>query len=385
MKIFNSLDEFAAGAAGGNIATAGDTANAPPEPSGQSVPPTRLAIGIFDGVHLGHREVIAGAVNGSAIGTAGTAGVLTFNPHPSRLFTPETPVPLIFDDAENARRLAATGAAFLVRQPFTRDFAALDASAFLALLKRALPALASIHVGDNFRCGKRRAAGVPELRVAGAAHGIEVVAAAEVRALGERVSSTRIRQLLAAGDIADANTLLGAPYANTGSVVSGRALGRTIGFPTLNLRHEPEQLPRFGVYAVRVTVENSTTDAAPVVFAGIANYGLRPTVERDATAGNAAAGAAAGADAAAVRPLLEVHLLDTGTVATGTIPATGARLRVEWLRFIRPERKFPSLDALRAQIATDIAAAGGTAGVLPVACSMSALAQNFLASNMRPL
>jgi len=317
MKTFASLDELA-GATGALPA-----------------PVTRLAIGIFDGVHLGHREVIASAVNAAA---GAAAGILTFVPHPSRVFTPETPVPRIFDDAENARRLAAAGAGVLIRQPFTRDFAALDAPAFLALLKRALPALASIHVGDNFRCGKRRAAGVPELRAAGAALGLKVTAAAEVRALGGRVSSTRIRRLLAAGGIADANTLLGAPYASTGNVVSGRALGRTIGFPTLNLRHEPEQLPRFGVYAVRAAVEDA---GAPAVFAGIANYGLRPTVE----------------NAGAVRPLLEVHLLDAAGAA---VPAAGARLRVEWLRFIRPERKFPSLDALRAQIATDIAAARQT-------------------------
>ncbi|MDR3228467.1 MAG: bifunctional riboflavin kinase/FMN adenylyltransferase [Puniceicoccales bacterium] len=336
--------------------------------------PVRLAIGIFDGVHLGHREVIGGAVraahggggggggsggSGGGGGGGGVAVALTFAPHPSRVFRPDNPVPQIFDDAEKARRIAALGADCFVREPFTRQFAALDANDFLTILKNTMPGLAGIHVGDNFRFGRERGDDVESLREKAAAFGAEVVAVPEVSGDGARVSSTRIRALLAHGEMAAANALLGEPYAISGTVTTGRALGRTIGFPTLNVPWAPELLPKFGVYAVRVRRETDGSgnggggggsgggggggggggNGDALAFAGIANYGLRPTVE-----------------GGVVCPQLEVHLFAAAAAVLRAGFVTGVRLRVECLRFVRPEKKFPTLDALRAQIATDIAA-----------------------------
>ena len=158
--------------------------------------------------------------------------------------------------------------------------------------------------------------------------GLHVFSAPRVSLDGEPISSTRIRALLAAGEIEAANALLGRTYATEGPVVPGKRLGRTIGFPTLNLAWAPELRPRLGVYAVRVSGPKS-----PMPLPAVANYGLRPTVEN------------------ATEPRLEVHVL-------GTCPFTqGDLLKVEWLRFLRPELKFGGVAELTAQIARDRVAA----------------------------
>ncbi|MDR2845496.1 MAG: riboflavin biosynthesis protein RibF [Puniceicoccales bacterium] len=306
--------------------------------------PVHLAVGVFDGVHRGHQEVIGGAVRAAAA-DGGSAVVLTFSPHPSRLLRPENPVPQILDDAGKDRRVAMLGPDCIVHEPFTPELAALDAVGFLSVLFRAIPGLSAIHVGRNFRFGHDRAGDVNWLQARADARGFRVFGAANIAAGGAPVSSTRIRKLIAEGGIADANALLGYPYAASGAVVSGRALGRTIGVPTLNLPWAPELLPRFGVYAVRARVvggdgtDDNGTDGD--WFSGVANYGLRPTVE-DVSSG-------------AVRPQLETHLLAPAGAVGAAGFAAGVGLRVEWLHFLRPEKKFDGLDALRVQIAADIA------------------------------
>lgn len=296
--------------------------------------PLHLAIGMFDGVHLGHRAVIEAAVQ-SARRCGGTAAVLTFAPHPSTLFRPEQPTRMIMDLANKARVLHRLGVDALVVQPFNREFAQVAAMDFIPWLKQRAPRLAGVYVGENFRFGRGRQGDIALLVAEGRRHGVTVFSAPRVNFDGEPISSTRIRALLEAGDVAGANVLLGYSYFAEGPVVPGRRLGRTIGFPTLNVAWAPDLRPRFGVYVVRVAGAKSVT-ALP----GVANYGLRPTVEQQPH-----------------EPLLEAHLLVDCPFETGDM------VTVKWLRFLRPEQKFSGVDELRAQIAKDRDAAAADFGL----------------------
>ncbi len=289
--------------------------------------PLHLALGMFDGVHVGHQAVIGLAV-AAAKAAGGSAGVLTFWPHPSRLFRPEAATPMLQEATAKAERLRGLGVDTVVTQEFDAAFARIEAADFLPWLQRRFPGLAAVYVGENFRFGRGRAGDVAQLQAAGHAAGIPVVAAPRIQRDGEPVSSTRIRGLLAEGRMAEVNRLLGWTYAAEGNVQPGKRLGRTIGFPTLNLPWQPEAAPRLGVYAVRVSGA-AGAEGLPAV----ANYGLRPTVEQT------------------VVPRIEAHVL-------GVCPfGEGARLKVEWLHFLRPEMKFAGLPELRAQIARDVQAA----------------------------
>lgn len=289
--------------------------------------PLHLAIGMFDGVHLGHRAVVEAAVQ-SARATGGLSGVLTFWPHPSALFRPENPTRLMQKPAQKSRLLIALGVDVVVTQRFDATLASVTAEDFLPWLKRALPQLAAIYVGENFRFGQGREGDVALLVALGRGAGVRVFSAPRVSLDGEPISSTRIRAQLAAGDVEAANALLGYSYVAEGVVTGGKRLGRTIGFPTLNVPWTPDFRPRLGVYAVRVSGSKE-----PAGVPGVANYGLRPTVE-DAS-----------------EPRIEAHVL-------GPCPfGEGDAVRVEWLRFLRPEMKFANLEELRTQIARDRASA----------------------------
>jgi riboflavin kinase/FMN adenylyltransferase len=289
--------------------------------------PLHLAVGMFDGVHLGHRAVIEAAVQ-SARRSGGLSAVLTFWPHPSALFRPEQPTRLIQDAATRTRVLLTLGVDAVITQPFTPDLAQVAAGDFLPWLRQHLPQLAGVYVGENFRFGVGRRGDVSQLIASARGLGVSVFSAPRVSFDGEPISSTRVRTLIEAGEIATANALLGYTYFATGRVITGKRLGRTLGFPTLNLPWAPALRPRLGVYVVRIT---GTKSAAPVP--GVANYGLRPTVE-DST-----------------EPRLETHAL-------GACPFdAGDEITVEWRRFLRPEMKFAGLDELRAQIARDRAQA----------------------------
>ena len=290
--------------------------------------PLHLAIGVFDGVHLGHRAVIEPAVS-SARRSGGRSGVLTFHPHPSRLFRPDDPTLLIMDIGTKTRVLHEMGVDLVIRKGFDREFAAIPAEEFLRHLKDAIPALAAVHVGANFRFGRKRAGDVDTLLETGRELGISVFSVDRLHYNGAPISSTRIRNLLTEGDIVAANRLLGYHYRASGRIIGGRRLGRTIGFPTLNLPWAPECRPRHGVYRVRFRGASGEPWRD-----GVANYGVRPTVE--------------GGDEA---PLLEVHAF------SGPGLDEGDDMDVEWLDFIRPERKFDGMDALKAQIARDCEAA----------------------------
>ena len=288
----------------------------------EAAAPLHLAIGMFDGVHLGHQSVIEAAVH-SARRSTGQAGVLTFWPHPSALFRSGNPTRLIMPVEIKRTVLARLGVDTVIEQNFSAEFAAVEARDFVALLRRHLPQLTAIYVGENWRFGRGRLGDVPLLVEEASQAGLTVFSAPGLNYNGAPISSSRIRERLAAGDMAEVNAMLGYSYFTSGVVEQGRQLGRTIGFPTLNLRWEPELKPAYGVYAVKVLAPG----AKPVK--GVANYGIRPTVEL------------------AARPLLEVHLLES------PVPAYGDAITVHWLHFLRPENKFGSVEELRIQIEKD--------------------------------
>lgn len=290
--------------------------------------PLHLAIGVFDGVHLGHKAVIEPAIS-SARRSGAVSGVLTFDPHPSQLFRPEDPTRLIMPITTKTAMLNKIGVDCVIQKRFDRAFASIPAEAFLAHLKKSLPPLRSIYVGENFRFGKKRAGDVDTLVRSAEALDLSVFSAQRIKRNGEPISSTRIRKELRAGKIESVNDLLGYNYTSAGEIVPGARLGRTIGFPTLNLPWQPECRPRFGVYCVRFR-EQGTKDWQ----SGVANYGVKPTVAADEQS-----------------PALEIHALD------GTELDCGDQVEAEWLHFIRPEQKFASVDALKAQIAEDCATA----------------------------
>jgi riboflavin kinase/FMN adenylyltransferase len=289
--------------------------------------PLHVAIGVFDGVHLGHRAVIESAVQ-SARHSGGVSVVLTFDPHPSVLFRPENPTRMILDLPAKMAKVGLLGVDAVVVQQFTRDFAAISAEEFVPFIKRHLPRLAGIYVGENFRFGNGRKGDVAMLVAEGRRHGIMVFSAPRVNLDGEPISSTRIREQIQKGDMKAAAALLGYVYTADGTVVHGKHLGRKIGFPTLNLGWSPDLRPLYGVYAVRVSGARNYG-----WLPAVANYGLRPTVEQ------------------AVEPRLEIHLLVACPYGAGD------RISVEWVRFLRPEKKFGGIEELRAQIARDVAEA----------------------------
>lgn len=290
--------------------------------------PLHLAIGMFDGVHLGHQAVIEAAVH-SARRAGGVAAVLTFWPHPSALVAPERRTRMMMPPELKRVILARLGVPALVEQAFTPEFASVEAEDFIPRLKAALPSLSSVYVGENWRFGAGRKGDIRTLLLTAAPLGVGVFSAPRVHFNGEPISSSRIRQDLAAGDIGKVNALLGYAYFAQGRTAQGKQLGRTLGFPTLNLSWSPELAPAYGVYAVRVASAASVESGSPLWHPAVANYGLRPTV------------------GGATSPLLEAHLLKT-------CPFTyGDEIVVEWLRFVRPEKRFDGLQALKNQIEMD--------------------------------
>jgi riboflavin kinase/FMN adenylyltransferase len=292
-----------------------------------------LAIGAFDGVHLGHRAVLHSARE-AARADGGIVGVLTYDPHPSKVLRPESSVPLIFTRAQKDERLTEAGAQLIHHEKFDRNHAGIEAADFPKWLKQTFPQLKSLHVGSNFQYGRGRAGNGESLIAHGSSEALGVKLVAAVRLGDETVSSSRIRQCLIAGELDLANAMLLRPYEAEGTIIGGRRLGRTIGFPTVNIAWEPELKPAYGVYAVEVIFNG---EAMPAV----ANYGQRPTVE-----------------SGPVAPLLEAHVL------RGTAPTTGDSVRVRWVRRLRSEQKFADLADLQAQIAKDSTAAKQALGLL---------------------
>ena len=294
--------------------------------------PLHLAIGAFDGVHLGHRAVLHSARE-AARADGGLVGVLTYDPHPSKVLRPESAVPLIFTRAQKDERLTEAGAQMVHHEPFDRAHASIAAADFPRWLQQTFPHLKSLHVGANFQYGRGRAGHGETLIAQGTAEGLDVRLVAAVRLGDETVSSSRIRQCLVTGELDLANAMLHRPYEAEGVIIGGRRIGRTLGFPTVNVAWEPELQPAYGVYAVEVIFQG---EALPAV----ANYGQRPTVE-----------------SGPVTPLLEAHVL------RGAAPTAGDAVRVRWIRRLRAEQKFADLPSLQAQIARDSAQARQALGL----------------------
>jgi len=311
--------------------------------------PVVLAIGVFDGLHLGHRAVLERAQE-EARRIGGTAVPLSFDPHPARVLRPEN-APLMLTATEHKMRLLeAMGFSHTLLLPFNLTVAATSADDFIRSLAQTARPLAAICVGHQWSFGKGRQGNLESLAKLGAQMGFVEIGVPEILFEGEAVSSTRIRNAVTQGDFVQASRLLGRAYSVLGEVQRGRALGRTLGFPTANLGLFNEQLPPHGVYAVRAT---GAVGAAPLP--GVANLGTRPTVE-----------------SSSVQPTLEVHLLDYSGDLYGKI------LEVEFVAPLRGEQKFASLDLLRQQIHLDTLRAKEVLGLttsLPLAGSQNSVQQ----------
>jgi riboflavin kinase/FMN adenylyltransferase len=292
-------------------------------------PPSVVAQGTFDGIHLGHQAVIRTAVERArALGVRPVA--VTFDPNPLAVLRPAEAPPELLSLEERLDRIAELGPDVCLVIPFTTQFAEVEADAYVKDVLLGLLRAREIVVGFNHAFG-RGARGTPELlaRTAGAA-GVSVHVVPPLRVDGHAVSSTSIREALRRGDVRQAASFLGRPYALRGVVARGAARGRTLGFPTANLTAPPGLPLADGVYAARAEWDGRSAPA-------VVNVGVRPTVD------------------GATR-LVEAHLL-------GVSPDLyGRALTLAFLDRIRSERRFDSLDALRAQIAADVAAARGLLG-----------------------
>ena len=284
--------------------------------------PLHLAIGVFDGLHLGHQEVIRQARE-AAIALGGTAVVVTFDPHPIRVLRPAQAPNLLTSTRHKEVILARLGMLHLLEIPFTTEFATNSAEAFVDLLRERCQPLGSISVGCDWAFGKDRQGTLATLQSLGTLHRFQVHGTPRVCVDEEPISSTRIRHTVEAGDFAAAQKLLGREYSVLGTIVKGRQLGRKIGFPTANLASLAEQLPPVGVYAVKARYQDTFLPA-------VANLGYRPTVaegERER--------------------LLEVHLLDFDE------DIYDQELEVKFIQRLRSEMRLGSLDELKDQIARD--------------------------------
>ncbi len=307
--------------------------------------PVVLAAGVFDGFHLGHRAVIERAI-ADARAAGGTPVVVTFDPHPAAVLRPQSAPPLLTSTRHKLRLLADAGIADVLVLDFDAAFAAKPPEQFIAELAAACRPLREICVGEDWAFGKDRGGNISLLTTLGKKLGFDAIGLPPVMVEGKAVSSTAIRAAVEEGALEAAARLLGREFSMLGTVIEGRRLGRTLGFPTANVRLESEQLPPNGVYAVRANIlaaedtrranpENSKSACPPPAVAGydgIANVGVRPTVSGEGE-----------------QRLVEVHLFDF----SGDL--YGRDIEVFFERFVRPEQKFPSLDALRAQIACDVA------------------------------
>jgi len=288
--------------------------------------PNAVTIGNFDGVHLGHQAMLA-RLTARATAVGGLPTVLTFEPHPREIFTPQDAPTRLTSLREKMEILRGLGVAHVHVCRFTREFASLSAEAFIQrILVEGLKAR-YVLVGDDFRFGAKRAGDFALLTQRGAEFGFEADSLPTVEAAGQRASSTAVREALAGGDMAMAAQLLGRPYSISGRVVGGDQLGRKIGYPTANIQLKHNRPPLGGIFAVRVQGLDRPD------WPGVASLGTRPTVHANG------------------KPTLEVHLFDFQQAIYRR------HLRVEFLHKLRDEAKFDGLEALIAQIDRDAAQA----------------------------
>ncbi len=284
--------------------------------------PVYWALGMCDGVHVGHAAVIAAAVK-AARENDGCAAVLTFSSHPLSCVRPESvPDAITPTEEEKLALLEQPGVELTLMPAFTPALAQLSPEQFIRSLCDVCR-VAGVAVGEDWRFGRDRAGDVHTLRMLGERYGFQVNVVPDVMVGGSRVSSTRIRRAVHEADFNAARELLGRPYGWRGEVVHGKALAHKLGFPTANVKPACSLLPPLGVYVVRARVRGAE-------YGGVANLGVCPTVD------------------AAAEVRLETHLFgEPGDIY-------GCELQVEPLLFLREERKFPSVDALQSQLKLDV-------------------------------
>ncbi|HJY52611.1 MAG TPA: bifunctional riboflavin kinase/FAD synthetase [Candidatus Udaeobacter sp.] len=285
--------------------------------------PLFLAIGVFDGVHLGHQAVISTSAE-HAQAANGTAIVVTFDPHPEKILRPDKAPHLLTATPHKIALIRAFGVRHLLIITFNRQFAATEPEDFVRQLVQHSKPLREICVGHEWSFGKNRRGNLELLTKLGTEFDFNVVGIPPVTVHDEIVSSTTIRRAVETGDLQKAAAMLGREYTILGTVVRGDDLGKKIGFPTANLSAHSEQFPPNGVYFAEATLDGKRCP-------GVVNLGYRPTVSSGKSG-----------------RVLEIHLLD---FEAGIY---GKDLEVRFLCYLRPEKKFESVDALVRQIERDV-------------------------------
>ncbi|WP_125718157.1 bifunctional riboflavin kinase/FAD synthetase [Flavobacterium ustbae] len=298
MKLFHSINDF------------------------QSTKKTILTLGTFDGVHIGHKKILDRITQQTENGKYESL-VLTFFPHPRMVLQEKSEIRLLNTIGEKTKLLEATGIENLIVHPFNESFSRLTAEEFVKTILVEKFQIQKIIIGHDHRFGRNRTANIDDLIAFGLEYGFEVeqISAEEIQDVS--VSSTKIRKALNEGNMALANEYLGYNYFLNGTVVKGKQLGRTIGFPTANIHIEEDYklIPKLGVYAVKATVNGETAF-------GMMNIGFNPTVNGE-------------------RQTIEVHLFDFNK------DIYDQNIEVSLLHYIREEQKFASVDALKAQLNQD--------------------------------
>lgn len=283
-----------------------------------------LTIGNFDGVHRGHQAMLA-RLRQVARERSLPAAVMTFEPHPREFFTPDQAPTRLTSLREKLELLEAHGVDLVFLCRFGREFASLSADDFISRVLHDQVRAQWVLVGDDFRFGAKRAGDFDLLKASGPRYGFSAETLPSVMVEGTRVSSTAVREALLAGNMQWVSTLLGRPYSISGRVVHGDKLGKELGFPTANIQMKHNRPPLSGIFAVELCGLDGNC------LPGVASLGVRPTVKQDGA------------------PTLEVHVFDFHE------RIYGAHVRVNFLHKLRDEEKYPTLEALIAQIERDVA------------------------------
>ena len=283
--------------------------------------PTVLTLGVFDGLHLGHQLVMRTVVE-RARAAGATPTVITFDPHPRAVLHPESAPPLLQTLDQKVEALGVLGVEQTIVIRFTPEFAGVRAEDFLRDVVHERLQAREVYLGRGFAFGRGREGNIELLRRVSAELGFRADEVAEVRLRGRRISSSLIRELLLAGRVNLARRMLGRPYGVEGRVVRGAERGRRIGFPTANLQPQNRVIPRSGVYVTATLIEGAWRRS-------VTNVGVRPTFER------------------AGEPSVETFVMDWRGDLYGDV------VRVRFLRRLRGERRFASIDELKAQIGRD--------------------------------
>ncbi len=283
--------------------------------------PTVLTLGVFDGLHLGHQRIMETVVERAKIVQC-VPTAITFDPHPRVVLHPENSPPLLQTLDQRLANFEVLGIKQAIVIRFTRDFANQDAEIFLREIIHERLQAKEVYLGHGFAFGKNRGGNIELLKKMSEELGFYADEVGEVRLRNKRISSSKIRQLLKDGKVNLARRMLGRPYGIEGAIIRGDQRGRTIGFPTANLKPKNRVIPKYGVYATAILIEG-------VWRKGITNVGVRPTFENES------------------EPSIETYIFDFNGDLYGDV------LRVRFLHRIRDERKFKGIDELKTQIQKD--------------------------------